>query len=112
MGAPDKEGDTIYNCALDNAAGVASILEIARVLSNLPIAERPRPSILFLIPTAEEQGLIGAEWYSHHPLLPINRTAANINLDLMTILGPTQEFGPRGAECSSRKAVFTASGRE
>ncbi len=112
IGAPDKTGDTIYNGALDNASGVASILEIARVLSNLPIAERPRRSILFLIPTAEEQGLIGAEWYSQHPLVPINRTAANINLDSMNILGPTHDFVPLGAERSSLKAVVEAIARE
>jgi len=112
IGAPDKTGDNIYNGALDNATGVASILEIARVLSNLPLAERPRRSILFLIPTAEEQGLIGAEWYSQHPLVPINKTAANINLDSMNILGPTRDFVPLGAERSSLKAVVDAIARE
>src|SRR3984893_6392575 len=71
IGAPDKRGDTIYNGAVDNASGVAAVLEIARVLSNLPAAEKPRRSILFLIPTAEEQGLLGAEWYSRHPLVPV-----------------------------------------
>src|SRR5207253_9187164 len=98
IGAPDKKGDTIYNGALDNASGVASVLEIARVLSNLPAAEKPRRSILFLIPTAEEQGLLGAEWYSRHPLVPIAKTAANVNLDSMNVLGPTQDFVALGAE--------------
>jgi Zn-dependent M28 family amino/carboxypeptidase len=112
IGAPDKTGDTIYNGALDNASGVASVLEIARVLANLPAAERPRRSIVFLIPTAEEQGLIGAEWYSKHPLVPINKTAANINLDSMNILGPTRDFVPLGAERSSLKAVVDAIARE
>jgi Zn-dependent M28 family amino/carboxypeptidase len=112
IGAPDKTGDTIYNGALDNASGVASVLEIARVLANLPVAERPRRSILFLIPTAEEQGLIGAEWYSKHPLVPIAKTAANINLDSMNILGPTHDFVPLGAERSSLKAVVEALAKE
>ena len=112
VGAPDKTGDTIYNGALDNATGVASVLEIARVLSSLPLAERPRRSILFLIPTAEEQGLIGAEWYSLHPLVPIAKTAANINLDSMNILGPTHDFVPLGAERSSLKAVVEAVAKE
>jgi Zn-dependent M28 family amino/carboxypeptidase len=112
IGAPNKNGDTIYNGALDNATGVASVIEIARVLSNLPAAEKPRRSILFLIPTAEEQGLIGAEWYSKHPLVPINKTAANINLDSMNILGPTHDFVPLGAERSSLKAVVDAIARE
>ncbi|MDX6385930.1 MAG: hypothetical protein QOK48_3503 [Blastocatellia bacterium] len=112
IGAPDKTGDTIYNGALDNATGVASVLEIARVLTNMPLAERPRRSILFLIPTAEEQGLIGAEWYSQHPLVPIEKTAANINLDSMNIHGPTHDFVPLGAERSSLKAVVEAIARE
>jgi len=112
VGAPDKNGDTIYNGALDNATGVACVIEIARALSNLPAAERPRRSILFLIPTAEEQGLIGAEWYTRHPLVPINKTAANINLDSMNILGPTHDFVPLGAERSSLKAVVEAIAKE
>jgi Zn-dependent M28 family amino/carboxypeptidase len=112
VGAPDKTGDTIYNGALDNATGVASVLEIARVLSSLPAAEKPRRSILFLIPTAEEQGLIGAEWYSRHPVVPINKTAADINLDSMNILGPTHDFVPLGAERSSLKAVVDEIARE
>jgi len=112
IGAPNKAGDTIYNGALDNATGVASVIEIARALANLPPAERPRRSILFLIPTAEEQGLIGAEWYSRHPVVPINKTAADINLDSMNILGPTHDFVPLGAERSSLKAVVEAIARE
>src|SRR6267378_2304054 len=94
IGAPDKTGDTIYNGALDNATGVASVLEIARVLATLPVVERPRRSILFLIPTAEEQGLLGAEWYSRHPLVPIAKTAANVNLDSMNVLGLARDFVP------------------
>jgi Zn-dependent M28 family amino/carboxypeptidase len=112
IGAPDKSGDTIYNGALDNATGVASVLEIARVLSTLPAAEKPRRSILFLITTAEEQGLLGSEWYSRHPLVPVNKTAADINLDSMNILGPTHDFVPLGAERSSLKAVVEAIARE
>jgi Zn-dependent M28 family amino/carboxypeptidase len=112
IGAPDKTGDTIYNGALDNATGVASVIEIARALLSLPAAERPRRSILFLIPTAEEQGLIGAEWYARHPLVPVAKTAANINLDSMNILGPTHDFVPLGAERSSLKAVVDAIARE
>ena len=112
IGAPDKNGDTIYNGALDNATGVASVLEIARVLSNLPAAEKPRRSILFLITTGEEQGLIGSEWYSLHPLVPLNKTAADINLDSMNILGPTRDFVPLGAERSTLKLVVDQIARE
>src|SRR5213595_854769 len=112
IGAPDKSGDTIYNGALDNATGVASVLEIARVLSSLPPTQRPKRSFLFLITTGEEQGLIGSEWYSRHPLVPIEKTAADINLDSMNILGPTADFVPLGAERSSLKAVVDQIARE
>ena len=112
VGAPNKNGDTIYNGALDNATGVAAVLGIAEVLSKLPPAQRPRRSSLFLFPTAEEQGLIGAEWYSKHPLVPLRKTAANVNLDSMNVLGRTHDFIPLGAERSSLKAVVEAVARE
>jgi Zn-dependent M28 family amino/carboxypeptidase len=112
IGAPDKNGDTIYNGALDNATGVASVLAIAEALGKLPAGQRPRRSSLFLFPTAEEQGLIGAEWYSKHPLVPLRKTAANVNLDSMNVLGPTHDFIPLGAERSSLKAVVEAVARE
>lgn len=112
VGAPNKNGDTIYNGALDNATGVASVLAIAEALSQLPPAQRPRRSSLFLFPTAEEQGLIGAEWYSMHPLVPLNKTAANVNLDSMNVLGMTHDFVPLGAERSTLKAVVEAVARE
>lgn len=112
IGEPDKRGDTIYNGAVDNASGVACVLEIAAALVRLPESERPRRSSLFLIPTAEEQGLLGAEWYAQHPLVPLAKTAADINLDSMNILGLTRDFVPLGAERSSLKAVAEAVARE
>jgi Zn-dependent M28 family amino/carboxypeptidase len=111
VGAPNKNGDTIYNGALDNASGVACVLAIADVLAKLPVAQKPRRSILFLFPTAEEQGLLGAEWYSQHPAVPLDRTAANVNLDSMNVLGVTKDFIPLGAERSSLKAVVDAVAR-
>jgi len=101
IGAPNKDGDAIYNGALDNASGVACVLAIADVLAK----QRPKRSSLFLFPTAEEQGLLGAEWYSKHALVPLEKTAANVNLDSMNVLGPTSDFIPLGAERSTLKAV-------
>ncbi len=112
VGAPDKNGDTIYNGALDNATGVASVLAIAEALSSLPKVQRPRRSSLFLFPTAEEQGLIGAEWYSRHPLVPLEKTAADVNLDSMNVLGRTHDFVPLGAERSSLMSVVQAVAHE
>ena len=112
VGAPDKTGDTIYNGAVDNASGCAAILAIAEALAKLPPGQRPRRSSLFLFPTAEEQGLLGAEWYSRHPVVPVAKTAANVNLDSMNMLGLTHDFTPLGAERSSLKAVVEAVARE
>jgi Zn-dependent M28 family amino/carboxypeptidase len=112
VGAPNKSGDNIYNGALDNASGVACVLAIADVLAKLPPMQRPKRSILFLFPTAEEQGLLGAEWYSKHPVVPLANTAADVNLDSMNVLGVTRDFVPLGAERSSLKAVVEAVARE
>jgi Zn-dependent M28 family amino/carboxypeptidase len=105
VGAPNKDGDTIYNGALDNASGVAVVLAIAETIAMMPPAQQPKRSSLFLFPTAEEQGLLGAEWYAKHPVVPLDKTAANVNLDSMNVLGPTQDFIPLGAERSTLKAV-------
>jgi Zn-dependent M28 family amino/carboxypeptidase len=112
IGEPDKTGDNIYNGAVDNASGVACIIGIAEALVKLPANERPRRSSLFLFPTAEEQGLLGAEWYSKHPLVPLNKTAGNVNLDSVNIMGLTRDFVPLGAERSTLKAVVDAVARE
>ncbi len=111
IGAPNKDGDTIYNGALDNASGVAVVLAIAETIAQMPAAQRPKRSSLFLFPTAEEQGLLGAEWYSKHPVVPLDKTAANVNLDSMNVLGPTRDFIPLGAERSSLKGVVESVAR-
>jgi Zn-dependent M28 family amino/carboxypeptidase len=73
-------GDSIYNGALDNAAGLAWLLETARAYRALPTA--PRRTIVFMAVTAEESGLLGARWYAAHPLYPLAKTLADINMDI------------------------------
>lgn len=89
---PRLKGDQIFNGAADNASGCAGILEIARKFSGLPAAERPRRSIIFLAVTAEEQGLLGSEYYAQHPLYPLNKTLADINIDVMQRAGPSRDI--------------------
>lgn len=75
----DADGDSIYNGALDNASGTAGLLEIAeafKVMNNSPAR-----SVVFLAVTAEEQGLLGSEWYTQNPIYPKKKTVANINMD-------------------------------
>ncbi len=101
IGEPNAAGDKIYNGAYDNASGVASILGIADVIAKMPKKERPKRSFLFLFPTAEEQGLLGAEYYSHNPLVPLNQTAADVNMDGVNFFGKVLDFKALGADRSS-----------
>ena len=101
IGEPNDKGDRIYNGAYDNASGDATILGIAEVLAKTPLKDRPARSFLFMFPTAEEQGLLGAEYYSHHPLVPLNKTAANVNIDGVNFFGKVSDFVALGADRSS-----------
>jgi Zn-dependent M28 family amino/carboxypeptidase len=87
---PALAGDQIYNGALDNASGVAGLLELARVFA----AAKPGPksSVLFLAVTAEEKGLLGSMYYATHPLYPIDQTLANINMDGINPWGRTRDL--------------------
>lgn len=100
VGAPDKNGDRIYNGALDNASGVASILAVAEAITKLPKTEQPKRSQVYFFPTAEEQGLLGAEWFTKHPIFPADKIAANINHDGANFYGLTLDYGALGAERS------------
>jgi hypothetical protein len=71
VGAPDARGDSIYNGAVDNATGVAAVLELARVFASGP---RPERSIVFAAWTAEEKGLLGCEYYAANPVYPLETT--------------------------------------
>jgi len=90
IGAPDKKGDKIYNGALDNASGVAQILEIARAFTQ--VQPQPKRSIIFLMVTAEEQGLLGSEYYATNPPYPLAKTLANINIDEVNPWGRTKDI--------------------
>ncbi len=83
------EGDQIYNGALDNATGVAAMLEVAEAFTKLP-RRLPR-SLVFLAVTAEEKGLLGAAHYARNPLYPVERTLANVNVDGLNPWGPTHD---------------------
>ena len=88
IGLKDARGDSIYNGAVDNATGVAAILELARVFSAGP---RPERSVVFAAWTAEEKGLIGSEYYASNPVYPLATTVAGLNIDAMSAAGPTRD---------------------
>jgi Zn-dependent M28 family amino/carboxypeptidase len=87
--ASPVEGDSIYNGALDNATGTASVLTIAKAFGELP--HPTRRTLVFLLVTAEEQGLLGSAYYAQNPIFPTSRTVAALNMDGMNIHGPMKD---------------------
>ncbi len=100
---PELEGDKIYNGALDNATGVAGVIEIARAFKQSP----PKRSTLFMAVTAEEQGLLGAKHYAANPLYPLDKTLAMINLDVLNPWGPTRDIQIIGYGQNTLEDVLT-----
>ncbi len=107
---PEVNGDRIYHGAVDNASGTAALLEIARAYKQLKTP--PRRSILFLSVTAEEQGLLGSEFYGEHPLYPLAQTAVNINMDTMNVHGRTRDIVMIGKGNSTLDELVTDVARE
>jgi Zn-dependent M28 family amino/carboxypeptidase len=96
-----SHSDTIFNGALDNALGVSIVLETARQLREAKTP--PKRSLLFVVLTAEEQGLLGAQWFASHPPA---RLVADINLDMPMLLAPTRDVVPIGAAHSSLQGAL------
>ena len=96
-------GDSIYNGAQDNAIGVATMLEAARLLAGEE--EPPARSMLFIALTAEEKGLLGAYHFTAQPTVPIQSLVANINMDMPLLIGDVSDVIPIGIEHSTLGAV-------
>ncbi len=109
VGTPVK-GDGIYNGALDNASGVAALLEIARALTK--VEPQPKRSTLFLMVTAEEQGLLGSQHYAVSPLYPLEKTVANINIDGVNQWGRTKDITVVGMGASDLDDYLRAAAAE
>jgi Zn-dependent M28 family amino/carboxypeptidase len=88
VGAPDARGDSIYNGAVDNATGIAAVIEIARAFASGP---RPERSVVFAAWTAEEKGLLGSEYYADNPVYPLETTVAGFNIDALEPHGPARD---------------------
>lgn len=100
----EVDGDRIRNGALDNALGVAIMLETARRLAEMP--QKPKRSQLFIALTAEEKGLLGSRWFTLHPTVPADSMVANINIDMPVLLAPSKDIIAIGVEHSSLQAVL------
>jgi len=87
---PSLEGDQIFNGALDNATGTAALIELAEAF--LKLESKPRRSIAFMAVTGEEQGLLGSDYYATHPIYPLTKTVAAINMDALNIWGKMKDI--------------------
>jgi len=90
----NRKGDQIYNGAHDNATGTGGMIEVAEAFSKLP--KNPSRSMTFLAVTAEEQGLLGSKYYAANPVIPANKTVANINMDSLNLLGKVKDISVVG----------------
>jgi Zn-dependent M28 family amino/carboxypeptidase len=93
IGQPDANGERVRHGAIDNATGVASVLELARVFAAGP---RPQRTLYFIALTAEEKGLLGASYYAEHPLAPLETTAAVLNIEMFSPDGETADIATWG----------------
>jgi hypothetical protein len=109
VGAPIN-GKTIYAGAMDDASGVATVLEVARKLSEA--TERPRRSMLFVVFTAEEKGLLGSRYFAGHPTVPERDIVADLNLDMFMPIFPLKKLHVQGLEQSTLAEQAKAVGAE
>lgn len=115
LGVRAGQPDTVFNGANDNASGAAAVMEMARALAALP--ERPKRSVLFLALFGEEVGEVGSAWYGKHPLFPLEKTIADINLEQLGRTDDTEgpklkQFNLTGFDYSNIASFFTAAGKE
>jgi Zn-dependent M28 family amino/carboxypeptidase len=108
IGKPDATGDRIYNGAVDNGTGVSALIEQARVWAHGP---RPERSVVFLAVTGEEKGLLGSGYYAAHPLYPLPKTVANLNVDAWIPDGLQKNFTIRGTAKLDLEDLIVAEGK-
>jgi Zn-dependent M28 family amino/carboxypeptidase len=99
----EKQGDNLFNGAMDNASGVATLLETARMFAQA--GTRPKRSILFIAVTGEEKGLLGADFFASNPTVPAGAMVANVNLDMPLLTIDFNNVVAFGAEHSSLKGT-------
>ncbi len=107
---PTRQGDQIFNGAVDNATGVAGLIELARAYTKL--SSPPSRSILFLAVTAEEQGLLGSQYYATNPVVPLDKTVAAINMDALNVLGRMKDIVVVGLGMSQLDDYVEAAAKE
>lgn len=107
---PAIEADSIYNGVFDNAAGVAAVLEIAKLFAIMPL--KPKRSLIFLFTTGEEKGLLGSTYYVENPVVPLYKTIANVNVDGLAMFDTFNDIVGVGAELSTLDGLLQQLARE
>lgn len=107
LGIQGSTGDTIYNGAVDNASGTAGLIVLAHAAMRAPT----KRSQMFLWIAAEEQGLIGSAAYAFNPLWPLDKTAANLNLDSLNYVGSARDIGTQGSERTELEKMAAATAK-
>jgi Zn-dependent M28 family amino/carboxypeptidase len=108
-GGESADGDTIFNGAVDNATGVAAALEIAEAFAHAET--KPARSIVFMIPTMEESGLLGSRYYVNHPVFPLERTVGVINMDALPIRGRSKDIAVIGYGQSTMEELLVTAAK-
>jgi len=101
---PKLKGDQIFNGAIDNGTGISALLELAGAFAK----QKPERSVLFLADTLEESGLLGSLYYTMHPVFPLDKTVADINMDAMDVIGPTRNLQIIGSGQSQLEDMLKA----
>ena len=105
----ELQGDQIFNGAIDNASGVAAVIQLAAAFVKLN--PPPKRSVLFMATTAEEAGLLGAKFYAEHPLYPLEKTLADINIDTVNPWGKTHDIEDLSENNSTLDDLLAAAAR-
>ena len=100
----DPNEDVIYNGAVDNATGIAALIELAHAFSAK--AQAPRRSVVFLAVTAEESGKLGSLWYAENPVFPMSKTAGGLNMDALRPFGPMEDIMVVGHDASELEDIL------
>ncbi|MBK6751830.1 MAG: M28 family peptidase [Acidobacteria bacterium] len=104
IGEADATGNKIYSGAYDNASGIAAIVGIGDVIAKMPKSSGQTLDRL-LFPTAEEQGLLGAEYFATNPLFSLGKIAGNVSIDGVNFFGKTKVFSALGTKRSSARHI-------
>jgi Zn-dependent M28 family amino/carboxypeptidase len=105
----ELQGDQIFNGAIDNASGVAAVIQLAAAFTK--VNPPPKRSVLFMATTAEEAGLLGAKFYAEHPLYPLEKTLADINIDTVNPWGKTRDIEDLSDNNSTLDDLLAASAK-